>query len=123
MKARRCHVIIALAAVLALCSGVHAQTETPTGIPPFSSLTGGPDAINLSNLNINWTIPIVKKAGRGMNFSYSQSYNSSIWFRDVVNGYFVWNAVENYGWRGTAESSTGSLSYSEIFYPYYQAYN
>src|SRR6266700_4995421 len=49
------------------------------GIPPFQSFGGGPDAINLGNLNVHYSFPIFNRAGRGIPFSYALAYNSSVW--------------------------------------------
>jgi len=53
--------------------------QVSTGITPFGSFGGGPfDVVNLGNLNVHFTIPILHKAGRGMPFTYDLSYDSSI---------------------------------------------
>jgi len=49
-----------------LISGV-AVGQVATGTPPFSSLGGGPfDVVNLGNLNVHFSIPVLHKAGRGI---------------------------------------------------------
>ena len=53
-----------------------AAAQSSFGIPPFSSVGGGPDAINLSNLGIVYTIPVFSRAGRGSPFSIVQSPDS-----------------------------------------------
>ncbi len=69
-----------LTVVIALCAG-WAFAQVPTGTPPFSSSTstGGPEAIDLANLNVHLDIPVVNKAGREVNFTYDLSYDSSVW--------------------------------------------
>jgi hypothetical protein len=70
-----------------------AQFSGPaTGTPAFGSFTGGPDIINLGNLNIHIAIPILSKPGRGIPYQYSLVYDSS-----------VWNA------QGTWQPTTGSV--------------
>ena len=54
------------------------QAQVPTGTPPFGSFGGGPDIINLANLNSHISIPVLNKAGRGTNFTYDLSYDSSV---------------------------------------------
>ncbi len=49
------------------------------GIPPFQSFGGGPDVINLGNLNVHYSFPVFSRAGRGIPFSYSLAYDSSVW--------------------------------------------
>ena len=56
-----------------------AQTVPQLGIPPFSSVTGGPDQINLSNLSIHYTIPVFSRAGRGAPFSFVMNEDSVTW--------------------------------------------
>jgi YD repeat-containing protein len=50
-----------------------------TGTPTFSSIQGGPDAINLGNLNVHWSFPVFGRPGRGLSFSYALSLDSSVW--------------------------------------------
>ncbi|HZR56765.1 MAG TPA: hypothetical protein VFA74_07820 [Terriglobales bacterium] len=89
----------------------HVSGQVATGMPPFASLGGGPaDTINLANLNIHLTIPLVHKAGRGMPFTYDLSYDSSIWTPSGGS----WQATINYGWRGVTEITTGYISYSSV---------
>jgi hypothetical protein len=57
----------------------NATTGQVTGIPPYQSFRGGPDVINLGNLNVHYSIPVFSRAGRGMPFSYSLAYDSFIW--------------------------------------------
>src|SRR5437016_10087264 len=50
-----------------------------TGVPPFQSFGGGPDIINLGNLNVHYSFPIFSRAGRGIPFSYALAYDTSVW--------------------------------------------
>src|SRR5438876_72271 len=82
--------------------------QAVTGTPPFASFSGGPfDLINLASLNSHFGVPVIAKPGRGMSFSYTLSYDSSIW-SPVAN---VWTPVQNWGWRGVTEVATGYLTY------------
>lgn len=60
-----------------LCFGAFGQVTT--GTPPFRSFSGGPDIINLGNLNVHYSIPIFSRPGRGIPFNYSLAYDSSVW--------------------------------------------
>lgn len=72
---RNVFVTIALIAVAAsFCS-----PQVTTGTPPYRSFGGGPDVINLGNLNVHYSIPVFSRAGRGTPFSYALAYDSSIW--------------------------------------------
>lgn len=76
------------------------RAQVQTGTPAFGTFGGGPDVINLANLNSQLTIPIVNKAGRGLNFTYSLFYNSSIWVPVRSSGTIAWTptAVSSWGW-------------------------
>ncbi len=104
------HMLISL--VLVYSFGAAAQTQVATGTPPFGSFGGGPDVINLGNLNAHITVPIFSRAGRGTNFQYVLSYDTSIWNPALVSGVNTWQPVLNWGWRGQTETATGYMSYS-----------
>jgi len=90
-----------------------AQSPPTTGTPPFGSFGGGPEVINLANLNVHWDVPVLAKAGRGgFNFTYDLSYDSSVWAGGVSSGSSLWYPVGNWGWRGITEASMGYLSYT-----------
>jgi len=46
------------------------SAQVQTGTSPFGSFGGGPDVVNLGNLNSHLVIPVVHKPGRGTNFNY-----------------------------------------------------
>jgi RHS repeat-associated protein len=99
--------------VLAITAGIaSAQTPPATGTPAFGSFAGGPDVINLANLNDHWTIPVLHKPGRGMNFTYDLNYDSSVWYPLTSNGTTTWQPVQNWGWSAQTQGSTGFLEYS-----------
>src|SRR5437879_10054315 len=102
----RLRVILLAALVLASAEVVLGQVQT--GTPPFGSFGGGPEVINLGNLNAHWTIPVIHKPGRGINFTYDLSYDTSVWY--PVGG--TWQPVQNWGWRGQTEAATGYASQS-----------
>ena len=100
---------------IAVLWGAIAGAQVVTGTPPFGSFGGGPfDTVNLGNLNVHFSIPVLRKAGRGMPFTYDISYDSSIWTQGVSNGVTQWQSVTNLGWRGDTEITTGYLSYSQL---------
>src|ERR1700691_767211 len=76
--------------------------QVQTGTPPFGSYGGGPDIINLANLNAHLTIPIVQKPGRGTNFTYYLNLDSSVWYPVGSSGSQAWQpnglpATSQYG--------------------------
>lgn len=101
---------------LALCSLMFSmviesrplRAQVATGTPPFGSFGGGPDVINLTNLNSHITIPIFYRAGRGIDFNYALSYDSSIW--SPASG--SWAPNGTWGWTNSI-SGMGYMTYSE----------
>ena len=60
---------------MACASGAFAQVQG--GVPRYSATAGGPDIINLSNLNVELPIPVINRAGRMINLTYGMNYNSA----------------------------------------------
>jgi len=79
---------------------------------PFGSYNGGPDVINLGNLNSHLTIPIIRKPGRGMPFTYSLSLDNSVWYPAGASGNQSWQPVGNWGWTFEAPVTTGSITWA-----------
>lgn len=89
-----------------------AFAQVATGTPPFGSFSGGPDVVNNANLNVHISIPVVAKTGRGLPFTYTLSYDSSVWYPVTSGSNQVWTPVSNWGWRGITEVETGYITYS-----------
>src|SRR5690348_6666398 len=87
-----------------------APAQVQTGTPPFGSYGGGPDIINLANLNAQLTVPVLHKPGRGLNFDYDLDYNSSVWYPVGSGGNQSWVPVFNWGWMSTWSGTTGYLT-------------
>jgi RHS repeat-associated protein len=88
-----------------------ASAQVSTGTPLFSTAGGGPiDAINLGNLNVHLTIPVLNKAGRGVPFFYNLTYDSSIWIPVTAFGTTQWTPATNWGWGSDTAASLGYLS-------------
>ena len=103
---------LAYSLVAAIFVGASAFGQVTTGTPPLGSFGGGPfDTVNLGNLNVHFSIPVVSKAGRGMPFTYALSYDSSIWTQVTNNGVTSWFPTANWGWKGDTEIATGYVSY------------
>lgn len=79
-------------------------------LAPFSTLTNGPiDSINLANLNINLSVPIMNKAGRGLPFGFLYTYDGAIY----TNNGFAWVPTSSsWGWSPQLSASTGYLTYT-----------
>jgi RHS repeat-associated protein len=89
--------------------------QVTTGTPPLGSFSGGPDVIDLANLNANLTVPILQKPGRGgMDFYYDLAYDTSIWYPVTTNGVQSWQPVFNWGWSAQTAVQTGFISYRRV---------
>jgi hypothetical protein len=61
------------------------------GIPPFSSVDGGVDSINLSNLSFVYNVPMFSRAGRGSPPSVNTTLQSQNWSTGFdVRGHNTW---------------------------------
>jgi RHS repeat-associated protein len=92
--------------LLALTLG-SASAQVPTGTPPLGTFGGGPDIIDLGNLNAHIDVPVVHKAGRGLNFTYDLSNDTSVWYPVGGTGSQSWTPVYNWGWRSITEAGVG----------------
>jgi RHS repeat-associated protein len=111
---RICIVAGSLLAFLSLACGSSTFSQVPTGTPPYGSYGGGPDVINLANLNSHISVPVLNKNGRGMPFYYNISYDSSVFYPSGTVGAQNWQPVLNWGWRGDTEATTGFVSYNTV---------
>ena len=100
-----------LTIVLALTAEA-ASAQVAGGTPSFGSFSGGPDVINLASLNSHVSIPVRRKAGRGLNFTYDLGYDSSVWYPVTSGGTTSWQPVYNWGWRAQTEGAVGYVSYT-----------
>jgi RHS repeat-associated protein len=103
--------LLLIGLLITAATNLHAQVRT--GTPPFGSFGGGPEVINLANLNSHITIPVLHKAGRGTNFTYDLSYDSSVWYPVGSSGNQYWQPVYNMGWRAITEVTTGYIGYNQ----------
>lgn len=99
-------------ALFVLASMPCTAQDVALGTPPFASLGGGPDAINLGNLNARLLIPIVNNPGRGLNMTYNLSYDSSIWYPVKSGSSTSWQPSNSYGWQGLTPANTGNITYA-----------
>ena len=88
-----------------------ATAQVATGVPPFASFGGGPfDVVNLGNLNVHFAIPVLNKTGRGTNFYYFLSYDSSVWYPVTSSGVTSWTFLSNWGWTANSPAIGGSIA-------------
>ena len=92
--------------------------QVAPGTPPFASLGGGPsDVINLGNLNAHLTVPIRHKPGRGMDFNYDLTYDSSIWYPAGSSGSQNWIQTSSTGlpgWNGLSGAGKAYIGYTMV---------
>src|SRR6516162_1196034 len=101
-----------LALLLVIAVPISAQVQN--GTPPFGSFAGGPDIIDLANLNVRLSIPVLHKPGRGTDFTYDLNYDSSVWFPVTVNSTTTWTPVLNWGWAGSVPTGSGYATYKNL---------
>jgi hypothetical protein len=98
-------------------SSPYSSAQVQTGTPQFGSYAGGPDVVNLANLNVEITVPVINKPGRGSNYPYNLVYDSSVWQPAISNGTLSWvSTAGQWGWKGLQPAgvayATYALSYS-----------
>jgi hypothetical protein len=84
------------------------------GFPPFGSFqTSNFDGLNLQNLNVNFSIPVISSSGRGLTFRLPIVYNSLIWSQYSS----VWTPATGWGWQENLPSgqTTGGLISTQQF--------
>jgi len=101
---------------LVLLSASTTSAQVTTGTPPFGSFSGGPDTVNNESLNIHLDIPVIHKAGRGVNFDYDLTYDSSVYYPVIHGSSKSWQNVTNWGWSSQSAFGTGLSGYITYFY-------
>jgi len=107
----RLNMVILLAIAFSFSPGTSLGQVT-TGTPPFGSFSGGPDVVNNANLNAHIAIPVVQKPGRGTPFTYTLTYDSSVWSPVGVSGSQTWQPVSNWGWASQTQAAIGQVNYT-----------
>ena len=94
--------------ILSVVSVFCAAQQPVTGTPPLSTIAGGPfDAVNLSNLDVHFSIPVFSRAGKGMPFFYNLTYDSLVWSPVSSTGAAAWTPVSSWGWAPQTNAATG----------------
>jgi hypothetical protein len=96
--------------VLTIAMAETCAASVTTGVPPYRSFGGGPDAINLSNLNVHYSIPVFGRAGRGTPFAYSLAFDSSIWTPSTA-----WVPNTNWGLHRDIAALVGYVKLSSTY--------
>jgi YD repeat-containing protein len=122
--------ILVLASLLSIAAG-SAFAQVQPGTPPFASISGGPDKVNLANLNVHQAFPVFHKPGRGLPFNFDLTFDSDFWQPIVSGSTKFWSpgvpicntsgqCTATGGWSGSPVN-VGTFSYtvafdSEFFY-------
>ena len=88
-----------------------------TGVYPFSSFDQpGFDSINLSNLNVHFSIPLVSRTGRGQGFNYALNYEGLVWTPVASGGSSTWSLDPTAGFTGVLNgtSFTGYVTHRDL---------
>jgi hypothetical protein len=97
---------IALGILLAIIAATPLQGQT--GFPPFNTFNQDQlDTVNVFNLNVHFSIPIITKAGRGGPFTYALTYDNSIWSPNQLGT--AWKNDPNWGWVGVTDATFGKV--------------
>lgn len=106
------HKVLSLIGLISLLACA-ASAQVITGTPSFGSFGGGPDQINLANLNVHLTIPVMNKPGRGVPFVYDITYDNSIWQPVGSSGSQTWEPT-NVGMLGWTYQAIGSMAQDDL---------
>jgi RHS repeat-associated protein len=83
--------------LLLIISNDLACAQAVTGTPPLGSFAGGPDTVNLANLNASWTVAVVHKSGRGVPFQFDLNLNTSAWYVVTSGSSKSWQPTGSFG--------------------------
>jgi RHS repeat-associated protein len=98
-----------------LCSISSGAQQHAIGRQSFGSFSGGPDVINLGNLNVHLDIPVLHKQGRGIPFIYDLSYDSAaVWSPVTVGSATTWTPQSGWGWPA-ARTAVGYITAPIVF--------
>ena len=107
---------LGVACLLLFWFSIFASAQQPvTGIPPLSSVAGGPfDTVDLANLDVHFAIPVFSRPGKGMPFSYALTYDSLVWSPKSATGASSWTPVTGWGWSVMTQAATGYVTYDYV---------
>ena len=111
MRRSLCFLVSVVLCVLSVRTAF-AQGGSASPTRQFRAYGGGPEVVDLMNLDVHWDIPVIHRSGRGTDFDYSLSYDSSIWSQATSSGTTSWQPVALWGWPGATQGATGSVGYS-----------
>jgi RHS repeat-associated protein len=88
--------------LLVFAAWIQGAAQVQTGLYAFGAFDNpGFDTIDRGSLTVHFSIPIVNKPGRGMNFTYALNYDGVIWVPATSSGTTAWTPVNgNWGFSG-----------------------
>jgi len=111
---------IAATIVMFLCGLIPAWAQnTGMGVEPYGSYTqGSVDTVNNQNLNVRAEFQIASVAGRGINFTFSESNDSQMWLPVTSGGTTSWTPVTNgytptWGWQTLRPN--GNITWTQTY--------
>jgi RHS repeat-associated protein len=99
---------------LILVGSLPTRAQVATGTPAFGSFGGGPDIVNLGNLNVHLGIPVVNRDGRQLAFGYTLTYDTSVFYPVTSGSTKTWQPVNYWGWGVQTAVTTGFVSYYDL---------
>src|SRR6516225_7284270 len=95
------------------CSASFILGQVATGTYNYGTFDNkGFDTINVGNLNVHFSIPVLHKAGRGTPFDYDLSYDSSVYYPTTTHGQTAWQFINTQGWNINTVPVVGYVSFS-----------
>ena len=88
-----------------ILSSASLAQSNQTGLPSFSSESGGPwDLVNLANLNVHVALPVTARPGRGSNFRFGLSYDNTTY--QNIGGFWLLN----FNWVGIGGGTANAFA-------------
>jgi RHS repeat-associated protein len=109
------HLRVLMCIIALLVFGDMVSAQVRIAAPAFGSFGGGPDVVDLANLNVQMTIPIRHRAGRGIDFDYNIEYNSSVWQPVTVGSTKSWTPDPQWGWQRLQPAGQSYITYSVVY--------
>ena len=102
-----CFTIIAIMAT----SPLTAQQPT-VGFLLSTTSSGAFDTVNLSNLDVHFSIPVFARTGKGMSFAFALTYDSLVWSPSDASGGRT--CTYQLGWGVQTNAATGYMSLTTV---------
>src|SRR5689334_11216469 len=99
---------LAVLVYLSLTTASVANAQSITGFQPFGTFSNpGPETIDLGDLNVHWSFPLISKSGR-IPLSIALDYDSSVY--TIVNNGFRFTP----GFKDITHQVFGYIPYTDV---------